>query len=224
MNRRNTALLLLLFFLTGGMLAAQPAGKTSSLGEPLFPGLEYVNLNSEFGFDVDILRGFGARVDDARRNAEAAAVAAQAVLLAYAEQLAGRKAQTVTALQLLAEAARIAEEQGNHRAAGAVEQAATFVPGSDAVVARLRDAMELIASSRGEGDFLGFVRIVNEADRLLDIYIDGKHLGFQYGGDAVVYSTGNGTTHARVTDAFGNTVGEVLFVQPDETTTWTIQP
>ncbi|MBR9977955.1 MAG: hypothetical protein KFH87_07695 [Bacteroidetes bacterium] len=221
---RHTALFFYLLLFTAEMLIAQPAGKTSSLGAPLFPKLEYVNLNSEFGFDVEILRGFGARVDDARRNAEAAAVAAQAVLLGYAEQLAGKNARTVTAVRLLDEAARIAEEQGNHQAAAAVELAATFVPGSDAVVARLRDAMELIAASRGEGDFLGFVRIANDADRMLDIYIDGNYVGFQYGGDAVVYSTGNGTTHARVTDAFGNTVGEVLFVQPDQTTTWTIQP
>ena len=207
-----------------GTAHAQDAGKTSRLGKPIFPKLEYVNLNAEFGFESEVLRGFGARVDDARRDADGAAVAAQAVLLNFAEGLAGRTATTVTAVQLLAEAARIAEEQQNRAAAEAVERAATSIAGSDAVVGRLREAAALFAENRGEGEFLGFVRIENECDRLLDIYIDGKFAGFQYGGDASVYSTGNGSTHARVTDAFGNTVSEMLFVQPDQTVTWTIKP
>ncbi len=208
--------------LSAGNLRAQD--KSSTLGKPIFPKLEYVNLNAELGFEAEILRGFGARVDDARRDADGAAVAAQAVLLSFAEKLAGKKAQTVTATQLLAEAARIAEEQQNRDAVIAVESASAYIPGSEPVVQRLAEASSLFAENRGEGEFLGFVRIVNDCDRLLDIYIDGKYVGFQYGGDDVVYSTGNGTTHARVTDAFGNTVSEVLFVQPDETMTWTIQP
>ncbi|MDX9758968.1 MAG: hypothetical protein RBU27_07390 [Bacteroidota bacterium] len=207
-----------------GTAHAQEAGKTSRLGKPIFPKLEYVNLNAELGFETEVLRGFGARVDDARRDADGAAVAAQAVLLNFAEGLAGRTASTVTAVQLLAEAARIAEEQQNREAVAAVEHAATSIAGSESVVARLRDASTLFAEKRGAGEFLGFVRIENECDRLLDIYIDGKFAGFQYGGDAAVYSTGNGTTHARVTDAFGNTVSEVLFVQSDQTVTWTIKP
>lgn len=214
----------LVIVLACGSVSAQSAGKTSKLGAPIFPKLEYVNLNVEFGFETDVLRGFGARVDDARRDADGAAVAAQAVLLSFAEALAGRPARTVTSVQLLAEAARIAEEQQNRTAAAAVERAALSITGSEAIVARLRDASTLFAEKRGEGEFLGFVRIENECDRLLDIYIDGKFAGFQYGGDATVYSTGNGTTHARVTDAFGNTVSEVLFVQPDQTVTWTIKP
>lgn len=198
--------------------------KSSSLGKPIFPLLEYVNLNAELGFESEILRGYGARVDDARRDADGAAVAAQAVLLGYAEKVAGKSARTVTAVRMLAEAARIAEEQQNRQAATAVETAAAFIPGSDAVVQRLKTAMELFAEKRGEGTERGFVRIANECDRLLDIYIDGKYVGFQYGGDAIVYTIGNGTTHARVTDAFGNTVSEVLYVQPDQTMTWTIKP
>lgn len=203
---------------------AQTEQKSATLGKPIFPQLEYININAEFGFDTDILRGFGARVDDARRDADGAAVAAQAVLLAFAERLSGRKAVTVTSAQLLAEAARIAEEQQNRDAMSAIEAAAEHVPGGESIVARLREAAELFAESRGEGEFLGFVRIENECDRLLDIYVDGKYAGFQYGGDAVVYSTGNGTTHVRVSDAFGNTVAEVLFVQPDQTVTWTVKP
>ena len=214
-------LLLMVVLLASGQAQER---KTATLGEPIFPKLEYVNLNVEFGFETDVLRGFGARVDDARRDADGAAVAAQAVLLAFAEKLAGREAVTVTSPKLLAEAARIAEEQQNRDAMAAVEAAAAHVPGSASIVARLREAAALFADSRGEGEFLGFVRIENECDRLLDIYVDGKYAGFQYGGDAVVYSTGNGTTHVRVADAFGNTVREVLFVQPGQTVTWTIKP
>ena len=210
-----------------GMLAAGPLqaqDKSSTLGKPIFPKLEYVNLNAELGFETEVLRGFGARVDDARRDADGAAVAGQAVLLSFAEKLAGKKASTVTSSQLLAEAARIAEEQQNRGAVSAVENASAYVAGSDAIVKRLHDTAMLFAENRGEGEFVGFVRITNDCDRLLDIYVDGKYVGFQYGGDAAVYSTGNGTTHARVTDAFGNTVSEILYVQPDETITWTIKP
>ncbi|MFZ1728529.1 MAG: hypothetical protein WBQ23_02320 [Bacteroidota bacterium] len=212
----------MVFLLVMGKAQAQE--KSSTLGKPIFPKLEYVNLNAEFGFDAEILRGFGARVDDSRRDADGAAVAAQAVLLSFAEKLAGKKATTVTAAQMLAEAARIAEEQQNRAAVYAVETASAYIPGSEVIVQRLHDTAELFAENRGEGEFLGFVSIANDCDRLLDIYIDGKYVGFQYGGDTVVYSTGNGTTHARVTDAFGNTVSEVLFVQPDQTMTWTIKP
>ncbi|PLX25412.1 MAG: hypothetical protein C0600_12130 [Ignavibacteria bacterium] len=99
-----------------------------------------------------------------------------------------------------------------------------MIPTSEALVQRLKDAQMLFADQRGEGEFLGFVRIENKCDRVLDIYIDGNFMGFQYDGEDFVYSTGNGTTHARVTDAFGNTVSEVLYVKPDETVTWSINP
>ncbi|PLX30944.1 MAG: hypothetical protein C0600_07030, partial [Ignavibacteria bacterium] len=46
--------------------------KVSTLGKPVFPKLEYINLNVELGFKTDVMRGFGARVDDARRDADAA--------------------------------------------------------------------------------------------------------------------------------------------------------
>jgi hypothetical protein len=199
-------------------------GTTSTLGKPIFPKLEYVNVNSELGFRTDVLRGFGARVDDARRDADAAAVAGLAVQLHFAELLATKKAPSVTALMLLEEAGRIAEEQQSSEAADAVALAARMMPSTESLVKRMSDSAALFASQRGEGEFLGFVRIANGCDRVLDIYIDGKFMGFQYDGDENVYSTGNGTTHARVTDAFGNTVSEILFVKRDETVTWTIKP
>ncbi len=222
MNTRTLIYSFLVLLLASGSLFAQE--KTSTLGAPVFPKLEYVNLNTEMGFKTDVMRGFGARVDDARRDADAAAVAGLAVQLHFAEKLAGKTAETVNALQLLAEAARIAEEQQSLDAVNAVKLAAGMIPSSADLVQRLQDSVQLFADQRGEGNFLGFVRIDNACDRVLDIYIDGKYTGFQYDGEAQVYSTGNGTTHVRVTDAFGNTVSEILFVKPDETVTWTIKP
>jgi hypothetical protein len=125
---------------------------------------------------------------------------------------------------LLEEAGRIAEEQQSSEAADAVALAARMMPSTESLVKRMSDSAALSASQRGEGEFLGFVRIANGCDRVLALYIDGKFMGFQYDGDENVYSTGNGTTHARVTDAFGNTVSEILFVKRDETVTWTIKP
>jgi hypothetical protein len=222
MDARRLMLTTALLLLACATVTAQE--KTSTLGAPVFPKLEYVNLNVEFGFQTDVMRGFGARVDDARRDADAAAVAGLAVQLHFAERLAGKTAETVNALQLLAEAARIAEEQQSYDAVGAVKLAAGMIPESASLVQRLEDSVQLFADQRGEGEFLGFVRISNACDRVLDVYIDGQYAGFQYDGEEQVYSTGNGTTHARVTDAFGNTVSEILFVKPDETVTWTIQP
>ena len=218
---RNATLLIFLVLLAGSLRAQQST--TSQLGAPVFPKLEYVNLNEEFSFATDVMRGFGARVDDARRDADAAAVAGLAVQLQFAERLAGRKAETVTALQLLSEAARIAEEQQSLPAVEAVALAAEQIPLSTGIVQRLRDSAQMFAQ-RGEGEFIGFVRIINACDRVLDIYIDGKYMGFLYDGEENVFSTGNGTTHGRVTDAFGNTVSEVLYVKQDETVTWKIEP
>ena len=222
MTKRNVFLFLFCMLLTGSVLRAQET--VSTLGEPVFPKLEYVNLNTEFGFKTDVMRGFGARVDDARRDADASAVAGLAVQLHFAEKLADKKAATVNALQLLREAARIAEEQASVDAVDAVLLAATLIPESAQLVQRLRDSVDLFAAQRGDGDFLGFVRVTNACDRVLDVYVDGKYAGFQYDGEEQVYSTGNGTTHVRVVDAFGNTVSEVLFVKPDETVAWTIKP
>ncbi len=101
----------LVFLVFCGSLWGQEKEKTSKLGAPVFPRLRYVNLSEELKLEHDILSGLGATVDYARRDADAATVAGQAVLLAYAERLAGRKAQSMTSIRLLKEAARIAEEQ-----------------------------------------------------------------------------------------------------------------
>ncbi|MDT8325668.1 MAG: hypothetical protein RRA94_16255, partial [Bacteroidota bacterium] len=177
MNTRRL-LLTMVLLLACATLTAQE--KTSTLGSPVFPKLEYVNLNIELGFQTDVMRGFGARVDDARRDADAAAVAGLAVQLHFAERLAGKSAMTVNALQLLAEAARIAEEQQSIDAVDAVKLAAGMIPESAALVQRLEDSVQLFADQRGEGNFLGFVRIDNACDRVLDIYVDGQYAGFQY--------------------------------------------
>lgn len=220
------AVLALLLAATAPLVAQEqhPLQKTSTLGKPIFPKLEYVNLNAELGFTSEMLRGFGARVDDARRSADADALAAQAVLLAFAEELAGRQAATVTSVMLLGEAVRIAEEQQNREAARAIAAAATRIPGSEPVVARMNAALALFAQNRGDGSFIGHVRFENKCDRILDAYVDGKYVGFLYDGEQASFSTGNGTTVARVVDAFGNTVSTVIYVKPDETFTWTIEP
>jgi hypothetical protein len=199
-------------------------GKTSSLGKPVFPRLEYIDINAELGLHSDMLRGFGSRVDDARRSADAEAVAAQAVLLAFAEEIAGKEAKSVTSKQILAEAVRIAEEQMNHGAARVISAAAIRVPGGNEIASRLNESLALFTERRGEGNSVAFVKITNNCDRILDVYVDGKYAGFIDGGSTNVYSTGNGTTNARVTDAFGNTVNEVISIQPQDTYSWTITP
>jgi hypothetical protein len=206
-------------------LSAQQGGrKASKLGKPVFPKLEYVNLGAELGLSSDMLRGAGARIDDARRAGDAAGVAGQAVLLAFAEDLAGRKGKTVTAQRVLEEAARIAEEQRSREGARAVTAAGARVPGSAQVVKKLNDALALLPPQRGEGAFTGYVRISNKCDRVLDVSIDGSYAGFVRAGETGVFSTGNGTTNARVTDAFGNTVAEMFSLQPEQTVEWTINP
>lgn len=198
--------------------------KSSTLGKPVFPMLEYVNLNQELGLQSELLRGFGARVDDARRGADAEAVAGMAVLLAFAEETAARTAPTITAVRLLEEAVRIAEEQQNRNAAKTIVAASRRIPGGDLIARRMSDSMSLFAEKRGEGGFVAYIKVVNNSDRVLDVYVDGVYVGYIFGGDTHVYSTGNGTTSARVTDAFGNTVSEVFSVQPQDTFAWTITP
>jgi hypothetical protein len=222
--QRCFILAFILFFLTGsGILSAQQA-RTSSLRQADFPMLEYVNIGAELGLESDMLRGFGARVDDARRSADAAMLVTQAILLSFAEEIAAKQAQSMTALRLLEEAVRIAEEQQSRSAAAVISAAARRIPESQHIVRRLTDSMALFQDQRGDGSFLGFIRVTNDCDRALDIYVDGAHKGFLFSGDVVTYSTGNGTTAVRATDAFGNTAAELFNLQPDQTVTWTITP
>lgn len=215
---------LLAALLVCAVTTADAQHKQSTLGKPQFPKLEYVNLNAELGLASEMLRGFGARVDDAHRAADAAGLAAQAVLLSFAEEMAGAKARSITALRLLEEAATVAETQRNMDAVRVVTAAAGRIAGGESVAAKLNEAMDLFVGMRGDGNFIGYVRVVNKCDRVLDVYIDGKYAGFLYGGDENTYSTGNGSTIGRVTDAFGNTISETLTVRQDETFVWTIVP
>jgi hypothetical protein len=217
-------MIVLLLMLCAVMTSEAQQKKKSSLGKPQFPKLEYVNLSAELGLGSDMLRGFGARVDDAYRTADASQLAALAVQLSFAEEIAGKKAKTTSALKVLEAAARVAEEQRSQEASRVVAAAATRIPGADKVAAKLKDALALLTDMRGDGNFTGFVRVVNKCDRVLDVYIDGKYMGFLYGGDESTYSTGNGTTMGRVTDAFGNTISETVTVRQDETFVWTITP
>jgi len=214
---------LLLLLLATSVLSAQD-GRTSTLQKPSFPMLEYVNVGAELGLQNDMLRGFGARVDDMRRSADASGLAAQAVLLSFAEEISASKAASITSLLILEEAVRIAEEQQNRDAANVIGAAARRIPGTQAIVQRLSDSMALFAEKRGDGNFLGFVRVANECDRALDIYVDGAYKGFLFAGEAQTYSTGNGTTLVRATDAFGNNASELFNLQPEQTVTWTIKP
>jgi len=215
---------MIIMLLVCAVSAAHAQKKKSALGKPQFPKLEYVNLNAELGLTSDMLRGFGSRVDDAYRSADASQLAAHAVLLSFAEEIAGKKAKTVTALRVLEAAARIAEEQRSADALRVITSASARIPGAEKTAAKLKEALALFADMRGDGTFIGFVRVVNKCDRVLDVYIDGKYAGFLYGGDESTYSTGNGTTVGRVTDAFGNTISETITVRQDETFVWTITP
>ncbi|MBI5645835.1 MAG: hypothetical protein HY962_02795 [Ignavibacteriae bacterium] len=200
------------------------AQKNSSLVKAAFPRLAYTDVGGEFGLASDPLPGFGVRVDNARRFADAQALAAEAVLLAYVEELAGKRAASVTALAILNEAVRIAEDRQDPVLEKALALAATRIPGGNEPLSRLRQTLAMAPRTRGEGTFIGYVRVVNQAGRLLDVYIDGKYMGFLHDAEEQTFSTGNGTTHVRVTDAFGNTAGEVVDVKQEDTFTWTIKP
>jgi hypothetical protein len=198
--------------------------RMSTLQKPVFPMLEYVNISAELGLESDMLRGFGARVDDARRSADPAALATQALVLSFAEEIAAKTGTTVTALGILEEAVRIAEEQQSRTAASVISAAARRIPGSQGVMARMADSMALFMDMRGDGNFIGYIRVTNECDRALDIYVDGTYKGFLFSGENMTYSTGNGTTTVRATDAFGNSASEIFNLQPEQTMTWTITP
>ncbi|MCZ7556359.1 MAG: hypothetical protein M5R41_08160 [Bacteroidia bacterium] len=223
MSRRYYSVILCFFFLLTIDAVAQEQ-RTSTLQKPVFPMLEYVNISAELGLESDMLRGFGARVDDARRSADPAALATQALVLSFAEEIAAKTATTVTALGILEEAVRIAEEQQSRTAASVISAAARRIPGSQGIMTRMTDSMALFMDMRGDGNFIGYIRVTNDCDRALDIYVDGAYKGFLFSGENMTYSTGNGTTTVRATDAFGNSASEIFNLQPDQTMTWTITP
>jgi hypothetical protein len=216
----------LLAFLVAMFLACATgsAQKATSMAKSSFPRLAYVDLSAELGLQSDVLAGFGVRVDNARRLANADALAAEAVLLSFIEETAGKSAQTVTALRVLDEAAQLVSQTRNAAWEKVVIAAAGKIPGGEQVVARLRASFAELTTTRGEGTFIGYVKVLNSSGRLLDIYIDGKYAGFLYSGEDNTYSTGNGTTQVRVTDAFGNTATEIVEVRQNDTFAWTINP
>ncbi|MBL0173934.1 MAG: hypothetical protein IPP94_01505 [Ignavibacteria bacterium] len=205
--------------------ASASAQKATSMAKASFPRLAYVDLSAELGLQSDVLAGFGARVDNARRLANADALASEAVMLSFIEETAGKTAQTVTALRILDEAAQIIMQKRNEALEKVVVAAAAKIPGGEQVVSKLRATLaEFTTATRGEGTFIGYVKVQNASGRLLDIYIDGKYAGFLYSGEDNTYSTGNGTTQVRVTDAFGNTATEIVEVRQNDTFAWTINP
>ena len=207
------------------VVATGYAQKATSMAKASFPRLAYVDLSAELGLQSDVLAGFGARVDNARRLANADALASEAVMLSFIEETAGKTAQTVTALRILDEAAQIITQKRNEALEKVVVAAAARIPGGDQVVSKLRATLaEFTTATRGEGTFIGYVKVQNASGRLLDIYIDGKYAGFLYSGEDNTYSTGNGTTQVRVTDAFGNTATEIVEVRQNDTFAWTINP
>ncbi len=222
MNINRISLSLLLLFSAHAVpLFAQ---RTTSLGKPIFPRLAYTDVGAELGLAQDMLAGFGARVDYARRFANTDALAAEAVLLSFAEEVAGKTAPSVTSLMLLKEAGRIAEENMNPTAERAIAAASLRVNGGEQVLDRLREGLAMVSQRRGEGNFVGYVRVVNKTGRLIDVYIDGKYTGFLSDEEEHVYSTGHGTTQVRVMDAFGNTANEIMELKQEDTFTWTVKP
>ncbi len=216
--------LMLAAAVAGASAFAQAKEKKSRLAKGGLPMLAYVNLDAELGLKSEMLRGFGLRADEARREANVPALAGLAVQLGYAEELAGRQAKSCTAAQLLRAAQRIVEERQSRSDADAVILAAGKFAGGAAVAADMKKSAATFATARGVGNFVAYVKILNKSDRLLDVYVDGKYVGSLYSGDSYTYSTGNGTTGARVNDAFGSSVAETFYLEPEETFTWTIQP
>ncbi|MDH7516226.1 MAG: hypothetical protein QHI48_10180 [Bacteroidota bacterium] len=206
------------------LVAEAGAQRTTSLSRPRFPRLALTDLSAELGLPRDMLPGFGMRVDIARRLADADALAAEAVLLAFAEEVAGKTAATITSLAILEEAARIAGESREPSSIRAVEVAAARVNGGERAVTLLRETMAMVPERRGEGNFVGYVRVINRTGRLLDVYIDGKYSGFLSDEEERLFSTGHGTTVVRVMDAFGNTAEEIVEVRQEDTLTWTVNP
>jgi hypothetical protein len=148
------------------------------------------------------------------------------VLLSFFESARGTAAKSITALRILEEAATIAAQSNNPELQRILAAAAARIPDGQPVLDKMRSTIAAMGATltRGEGTFIGYVKVVNGSGRLLDIYVDGKDSGFLYSGEEGTYSTGIGTTQVRVTDAFGNTATEVVEVRQNETFAWTINP
>jgi hypothetical protein len=175
---------------------------------------------------LDQGRWFLRQVAHARRHATVHALASLAVNLATIERQSLASSPILTPKALLDEAAGLLAQRKhpNRDEIDLVRSAAAFIADAGTVASDMLALAQLDAGQRGEGSVVVNVRIQNKADRQLDMYIDGLYVGTLAAGEEKSFPTGDGTTYARATDAFGNTVSETVFIKPDGEFTWKITP
>lgn len=175
---------------------------------------------------LDQGRWFLRQVAHARKHANVHALASLAVNLATVERQTLSSSTILGPKQLLDEAAGLLAQRKypNRDEIDLVRSASAFITGAGTVAGDMLALAELGGNQRGEGSVQVAVRILNKADRQLDMYIDGIYVGTLAAGEEKSFTTGDGTTYARATDAFGNTVSETVFIKPDGEFTWKITP
>lgn len=178
---------------------------------PATSGQALSHINIQASFDPDLkkygyLKGVGASIDRARETHDAEGLAMAALLLFKAEKDAARRSPDVSAMALLEEATRWAEQQKNPDALKLVAQLwsdPSFGPGDGTRGSALNAKAALLAAAR-QGKTRGAacrLHIRNLSSHTANIYADGQYLGTIDPYDSRYIYVENGATelYARAT-------------------------
>jgi hypothetical protein len=172
-----------------------------------------VDFAKDLGLDFPSLKGFGAKIDEARMAADPVALATDAKELAALEKVSGKTAGIKSD-----DLAKEAVELASRRYQATELRAVALILGDTAGAAKLDDVAakaETAAASAAKDKAAGVkqmgiggsLHVDSRVDRWLSIYVNGVYVGqVRPGGDGIMYVGNNPylTTLLEARDAFGN--------------------
>jgi hypothetical protein len=143
-----------------------------------------INFNKALGLSFDSLSTLGARIDQARRDGDPVTLANEANELAIAEKVSGKKA-SLTSEELWKQAEQLAEMR---RVPAELKALSLMVPEDTAKeklskLAEAADKREMeqvrrIKAGERQKGISGTLKVINKTDDVLQIYINGFHVGW----------------------------------------------
>jgi regulator of replication initiation timing len=143
-----------------------------------------INFNKALGLSFDSLSTLGARIDQARRDGDPVALANEANELAVAEKVSGKKA-SLTSEELWKQAEQLAEMR---RVPTELKALSLMIPEDTAreklsKLAEAADKREMeqarrVKAGERQKGITGTLKIVNKTDDVLQIYVNGFHVGW----------------------------------------------
>lgn len=148
--------------------------------------LKYKNIMGEFGAEYHFLADIGEMIDKGREHRDGNSLLAAAMLLCYAENVSGKKAETITGKALIEETADLAKAQKNAELAEKIAdfyEDSIFGMGDKKTAEEFRKlAKQYKAASETRAGY-GTVIINNDTPYYIRVYVNGYDRGILYQGN-----------------------------------------